>query len=58
MLEPPSKRQFAGALFPSVIPSEARNLAVVTGKRPIGSSLVVCATRDDMRLTGGARMCN
>jgi hypothetical protein len=27
MLEPPGKRQFAGALFPSVIPSEARNLA-------------------------------
>jgi hypothetical protein len=27
MLEPPSKRQFAGTLFPSVIPSEARNLA-------------------------------
>jgi hypothetical protein len=27
MLEPPRKRQFAGALFPSVIPSEARNLA-------------------------------
>jgi hypothetical protein len=27
MLEPPSMRQFAGALFPSVISSEARKLA-------------------------------
>jgi hypothetical protein len=27
MLEPPSMRQFAEALFPSVIPSEARSLA-------------------------------